>query len=176
MSDVDINIRTNRRLAIWYDCLRFEIVSADGPSVKCIGRIDMGSTECLVSSSVVRQLGLKRLPLSPDKQPILEGIEDVLACQPIGFVMISVQQSDLDLDTQPLPFLVVQSHKIDLLVGRDFAFNYDIDAKIRCAVEASVDPQDWDKDRAPSHHVHMLVDGRTESKHILPSKHHNIGC
>ncbi|KAI0834737.1 hypothetical protein F5Y06DRAFT_306614 [Hypoxylon sp. FL0890] len=157
---------TERLLTKWKQCLLFGIVSEIDNTTpnKVVGIIDGGSRYCLMSYRTAKSSGLEIMPFEGGSRPVLEGLEDILNCQPVGWVLAKIRQADLKLDTGRWRFLVIPSHKIDLLLGRLFNHELDIEVKISKAVKMGIDPEDCDNDHCPGHNVHVLIDSRSNGR------------
>ncbi|KAI1411909.1 hypothetical protein F5Y13DRAFT_164657 [Hypoxylon sp. FL1857] len=156
---------TERRLSKWKKCLIFNIVSTDNTSAKAVGIVDGGSKFCLMSCHAARKAGLEIMPFKDGNRPVLEGFEDILKCQPVGWVLASIRQADLDLNTvRSWKFLVVITREIDLLLGYFFNHEHDIELKISQAVKLGLDPKECDDDRLPGHNILVLMDTRSKGE------------
>ncbi|OTA67175.1 hypothetical protein K449DRAFT_430366 [Hypoxylon sp. EC38] len=151
-------------LTAWKRALVYEIVPSDNISgTRVVGIIDGGSKYCLISSRAAKCAGLEIMPFEGKDRPTLEGFEEILKCQPVGWALAHIKQADLELHTTcRWRFLVVRTCKIDLLLGYVFNYKNNIEDIIAQAVRNGIWPTDYDNSHVRGDDVLVLMDSRSE--------------
>ncbi|KAI1390717.1 uncharacterized protein F4822DRAFT_162185 [Hypoxylon trugodes] len=158
--------REQRRcLRLWKRSLVFDVTSTsptNDKSAKVVGLIDGGSEYCLISSGIIKKLGITMYPLSPEDQPTLEGYKGK-SFKPACWAQVKLKQSDLSLEAW-MTVYVIQDPKVTLLLGSVFNHEYGIETTISDAVNNTIEPRDRDEQHMAKNIVAAIIDTRSQSQ------------